>query len=146
MRHQPFGGVRTPDPDAVAAFDAEREESSRISLHLRVKLAVRVTHALIARDERVAVAVRRGDAVEAGADGFAEQRDVRSAVYVGSGHRGDALYVRIGRQSWRPCLRARRVFSYTPPQFEKVKRISTAAAGLLPSYRCSARPLVSDAQ
>ena len=75
LRDDPFRAVRAPDAHAIAGLHADRQQAARRTLDFFVKLAIRVAALLMTDDERVAIAERPGGAIEAGADGLAEQRD-----------------------------------------------------------------------
>ena len=74
LRDHPLGSVRAPDADAVAAFDAEREQRARRAVHFAQQLAVGVAEFLMAGDERVAIPEPRRGTVERRADRLAEKR------------------------------------------------------------------------
>jgi len=56
----PFGVVRGPDPDPVAALDAERQQAARTALDLLVEGPVRPADALMTRDKRLAISASQG--------------------------------------------------------------------------------------
>ena len=55
----PFGAVRRPDPDALAALHAEREQGARALVDPGAELTVGPAHALVPRNQAQHVAMRR---------------------------------------------------------------------------------------
>jgi hypothetical protein len=53
LEDDPFGAVRTPDADAVTAFDADREQGSRQFVDARVEFGVGQPDGLIGDNECV---------------------------------------------------------------------------------------------
>ena len=80
LRDHPLRAVRAPDPDAVAAFDAEGEQASRNAVDRLAKRAIGVAEPLVTGDQCIPVGVGGRDAIEAPADRFAEQGNLRRAA------------------------------------------------------------------
>src|SRR5207247_378073 len=74
LRQHPFGVVLRPDTDAVAGFEAERQEAGGERIRPLPQLPIAPAYRLLAHDKGRSVREARGDLVEMDADGLADQR------------------------------------------------------------------------
>ena len=88
LQQRPLGVVRAPQPDPVAGLQAERRAGPWPAGDPLGELGVRPADALVAGDERLAVAVGGDRAGQVGADRLVEQRDVGASGITGECHRG----------------------------------------------------------
>ena len=82
LRQRPFRAVQRPDADPRAAFEAEREKARRQRVDALGKFLPGPAHVMAWRNQRLAIAPALGCAIEAAADGVAEQRRVGDAADV----------------------------------------------------------------
>ena len=88
LGHDPFGVVRRPDADALAAFEAERDQAGGEGVDPLPQLPPAPADFLMTDDQRVALAKALDGLVEIDADRLADQRRLAGAVDIAQpGHR-----------------------------------------------------------
>lgn len=86
LRNQPFRTIRTPYADAIAFLNADRNQASGQPFHFALQFAIRVTKALMNRDERKVVSIVQGNPIETCADRFTEKRRAGRTMNVRGNH------------------------------------------------------------
>ena len=86
LDEHPLGAVGRPDADPVPLLEPGAEQSARERVDLLVELGVAEAHALVAHDQRLAVAEAGDRALEVLADRLADQRLGCDARRVGTSH------------------------------------------------------------
>ena len=93
----PLRVVGRPNPDPIAGLQSQRQQTGGAGIDPRLQLRVGPTHVLVGCDQRVAVGPARGDAIEMGADGLADERRRGGAVDIALGESRHLDLSRFGR-------------------------------------------------
>jgi hypothetical protein len=102
LADDPFGVVWRPDPDPLAGFEAERDQAGGKIVDPPLQFAPAPAQPLMADDERVALGMLLGCAVEIGADSLADQRRLaRSVDITWLGH-SSASEIRVRARGFFP--------------------------------------------